>query len=128
MVSDDKDSEKVKLTKVLEFVPARKPEQAKLGEVVCFMHNLGNGLSAYWMQGTLDKRLDKYSVAKESKFTRNRFRVNKLSIVNHWGEKGTIPETLTVVEFHKIHYDSTNNTSANLTFVRNIFASLILSR
>ena len=30
MVSDDKDSEKVKFTKVLEFVPARKPEQAKL--------------------------------------------------------------------------------------------------
>ena len=32
------------------------------------------------------------------------------------------------VEFHKIHYDSTKNTSANLTFVRNIFASLISSR
>ena len=25
------------------------------------------------------------------------------------------------VEFHKIHFDSTKNTSANLTFVRNIF-------
>ena len=36
MVSDDKDSEKVKLTKVLEFIPARKPEQTKLGEVVRF--------------------------------------------------------------------------------------------
>ena len=96
MVSDDKDSEKVKLTKVLEFVPARKPEQAKLGEVVRFMHNPGNGHSAYWMQGTLDKRVDKYNVAKESNFTRNRFRVKNLSIINHWGEKGTIPETLTV--------------------------------
>ena len=30
MVSNDKDNEKVKLTKVLELVPARKPEQAKL--------------------------------------------------------------------------------------------------
>ena len=39
MVSDNKDSEKVKFTKVLEFVPARKPEQAKLGEVVRFMYN-----------------------------------------------------------------------------------------
>ena len=57
------------------------------------MYNPGNGHSAYWMQGTLEKRLDKYNVAKESKFLRNRFRVNKLSIVNHWG---TIPETLTV--------------------------------
>ena len=70
MVSDDKDSEKVKLTRVLEFVPARKPEQAKLGEVVRFMHNPGNGHSAYWMQGTLDSRVDKYSVAKESNFTK----------------------------------------------------------
>ena len=32
-VSDNKDNEKVKLTRVLEFVQARKPEQAKLGEV-----------------------------------------------------------------------------------------------
>ena len=96
MVSDDKDSEKVKLTKALEFVPARKPEQAKLGEVVRFMYNPGNGQSAYWMQGTLEKRLDKYKVAKESNFTRNRFKVNKLSIVTYWGEKGEIPETVTV--------------------------------
>ena len=96
MVSNDKDNEKVKLTRVLEFVPARKPEQAKIGEIVRFMYNPGDGHSAYWLQGTLEKRLDKYNVAKESKFTRNRFRVNKLSIVSHWGEKGTIPETLTV--------------------------------
>ena len=46
-ISDDKESEKVKVTKVLEFVPARKPEQAKIGEVIRFMHNPGNGLSAY---------------------------------------------------------------------------------
>ena len=87
MVSDDKDSEKVKFTKVLEFVPARKPEQAKLGEVVRFMYNPGNDQSAYWMQGTLEKRLDEYEVAKESNFTRNFFKVNKLSIVTYWGER-----------------------------------------
>ena len=96
MVSDDKDSEKVKLTKVLEFVPARKPEQAKIGEVVHFLHNPGNGHSAYWMQGELEKRVDKYMVAKESGFTRNRFKVKNLSVVNYWGDLGTIPETLTV--------------------------------
>ena len=44
----------------------------------------------------MEKRLDKYNVAKESKFTRNRFKVTKLSIISYWGEKGTIPETLTV--------------------------------
>ena len=50
-VSDDKENEKIKLTKVLEFVPARKPEQTKIGEVIRYMHNPGNGLSAYWIQG-----------------------------------------------------------------------------
>ena len=62
MVSNDKDNEKVKLTRVLEFVPARKPEQAKIGEIVRFMYNPGDGHSAYWLQGTLGKRLDKYNV------------------------------------------------------------------
>ena len=65
-ISDDKENEKVKVTKVLEFVPARKPEQAKIGEVIRFMHNPGNGLSAYWLQGEIEKRVDKYNVAKES--------------------------------------------------------------
>ena len=93
-VLNDEVSEKTKLTKVLEFVPARNPEQAKIGEVVRFMYNPGDGHSAYWLQGTLEKRLDKYSVAKDSKFAKNRFRVNKLKIVNYWGEKGTIPDTV----------------------------------
>ena len=95
-VLDGKENEKAKVTKVLEFVPARKPEQAKIGGIIRFMHNPGNGLSAYWMQGEIDSRVDKYNVAKESGFTRNRFKVKKLSIINHWGDKGTIPETLTV--------------------------------
>ena len=90
------ENEKAKVTKVLEFVPARKPEQAKIGGTIRFMHNPGNGLSAYWMQGEIDSRVDKYNVAKESGFTRNRFKVKKLSIINHWGDKGTIPDTLTV--------------------------------
>ena len=63
IVSDDKENEKVKLPKVLEFVPARKPEQAKIGGIFRFMHNPGNGLSAYWLQGEIMKRVDKYNVA-----------------------------------------------------------------
>ena len=95
-ISDNKDNERIKLTKVLEFVPARKPEQAKVGELVRFMHNPGNGHSAYWMQGKLDKRVDKYEVARQSGFKRNRFKVKELAVINHWGELGDIPETLTV--------------------------------
>ena len=82
-VSDDKDNERIKLTKVLEFVPARKPEQAKIGEFVRFMHNPRNGYSAYWMQGRLERRVDKYDVARQSGFTKSRFKVKKLSVVNH---------------------------------------------
>ena len=61
------------------------------------MHNPGNGLSAYWMQGKIERRVDKYTVAKESGFTRNRFKVKNLSVINHWGEDlGTTPETLII--------------------------------
>ena len=94
---DDNDGTgEIELTKVFEFVPARKPEQAKIGELVRFMHNLGNGQSAYWMQGRLERRVDRYNVSRQSGFTRNRFKVKELSVVNHWGELGDIPETLTV--------------------------------
>ena len=48
-VSDNKENETIKLTKVLEFIPVRKPEQAKIGDWIRFVHNPGNGLSAYWM-------------------------------------------------------------------------------
>ena len=90
-ISDDKENEKVKVTKVLEFVPARKPEQAKIGEVIRFMHNPGNGLSAYWLQGTIERRVDKYNAARDSGYTKNRFKVRNLSIINHWGDQGPLP-------------------------------------
>ena len=95
-VSNNKDNEKAKLTRVLEFVQARKPEQAKLGEVVRFMYYPGDGTAAYWMQGMLAHRLDKYKVAKASNFTRNRFKVKQLKVVTCWGVRGEIPETVTV--------------------------------
>ena len=96
MVSENEGNEKIKVTKVLEFVPARRPEDAKIGEVIRFMYNPGNGLSAYWLQGTIKERVDKYKDAKESKFKKNRFKVEKLSIINYWGDEGPLPETLTV--------------------------------
>ena len=60
------------------------------------MHKPGNGRSAYWMQGRLERRVDKYVVSRQSGFTRNRFKVKELSIINHWEELGDIPERLTV--------------------------------
>ena len=39
MITNGKDDEEVKNTKVLEFTPVRKPEEAKIGEIIHFMHN-----------------------------------------------------------------------------------------
>ena len=56
-------NEKVKQTRLLEFVQARKPEQAKIGEIVRFMYyeagSPDGDAAAYWMQGKLKYRLDK---------------------------------------------------------------------
>ena len=76
-VSDNEGNEKAKLTRVLEFVQARKPEQAKIGEIVRFMYYQADGTAAYWMQGKLAHILDKYKVAKASNFARNRFKVEQ---------------------------------------------------
>ena len=82
MITNEKDDEEVKNTKVLEFIPARKPEEAKVGETIRFMHNPGDGSSVYWLRGILDKRMDKYEVAKKSGWKKNRFRVNSISVIN----------------------------------------------
>ena len=119
MISDDKNDEKVKITKVLQFIPETKPEDAKLGETIRFMHNPGNGLTVYWLQGTIDKRVDKYDTSKASKWKTNRVRVKGISVVNYWGDLNPLPETLTVnltkntawslgteVELHTLYYNS----------------------
>ena len=54
-ISTNESNEKVKQTRLLEFVQARKPEQAKIGETVRFMYyepGYPDGdAAAYWMQG-----------------------------------------------------------------------------
>ena len=40
--------------------------------------------------------MNKYEVAKKSGWTKNRFRVNSISIINHWGDLKPLPETLTI--------------------------------
>ena len=96
IVTNAKDDEEIKVTKVLEFIPATKPQDAKEGATIRFMHNPGDGSSVYWLQGTLEKRMNKYEVAKKSGWTKNRFRVNSISIINHWGDLKPLPETLTI--------------------------------
>ena len=60
------------------------------------MHNSGDGSSVYWLQGTLSKRMDKYDVARKSRWTKNHFRVNSICVISHWGDLKPLPETLTI--------------------------------
>ena len=62
----------------------RKTERAKIGEKVRFMYNPENSHSPYWMQGELEKRIDKYGTSRKSGFTWNRFTVKNLTIINSW--------------------------------------------
>ena len=60
------------------------------------MHSPRDDSSVYWLQGILNKRVDKYDVAKKSKWRQNRFRVSSINVVNQWGDEKSRPETLTV--------------------------------
>ena len=92
----DKENRKVKPTKILELVPTRKPEQVRIGEVIRFMHSPENNLSAYWLQGEIEKRIDRHTVARASRFTRNRVRIKNISVIDRWGDMGVIPKTLII--------------------------------
>ena len=46
-ISDNEGNEKVKQTRLLEIVQARKPEQAKIGEIVRFMYYKADHMAAY---------------------------------------------------------------------------------
>ena len=105
MISDDKNNETIKVTKVLQFLSNTEPKDAKLGEIIRFMYNPGNGLTLYWLQGEIDKRVDKYDRSKELKWTTNKVRVKDLQVIKYWGEDNpeTLPETV-VVNLKKKHY------------------------
>ena len=51
MISDDKNNETIKVTKVLQFFSNTEPKDAKLGAIIRFMYNMGNGSTLYWLQG-----------------------------------------------------------------------------
>ena len=78
-ISSGENNEKVKQIRHLEFVQTKDPEQAKCKDYIRFMYyepGYPNGdAAAYWMQGKLKNRLDKYEVARKSNWIRNRFKV-----------------------------------------------------
>ena len=65
VISDGKNNEKIKVTKLLQFFSNTEPKDAKLGAIIRFMYNMGNGSTLYWLQGEIDKRVDKYDHSKD---------------------------------------------------------------
>ena len=80
-VTEANNDDEVKATKILEFIPATSKRDAKEGNFVRFMHNMGEG-TVYWLQGTLEKRLTKYKIAQGCNFTRNFFRIGSLKVIS----------------------------------------------
>ena len=66
IVTNAKDDDEVKVTKVLEFIPATSQRDAKEGKTIRFMH----------------------------KWIKNRFRIGSLSVISHWGEQKSLLKTL----------------------------------
>ena len=95
-ISTDENIEKAKQSRLLEFVQARKPEQATIGKTIRFMYyepGYPDGdAAAYWMQGELKSRLDTLKKARASNFSRNRFKVEELEVIFCWGTLGTTPK------------------------------------
>ena len=98
VISDDKNIETTKVTKVLQFLTNTEPRDAKIGAIVRFMSNPGNGSTLYWLQGEIDKRVDKYNRSRDKDWSTNRIRVKDLKVINYWGEDcpETLPETVVV--------------------------------
>ena len=84
-VTDTEDGSDMKATKLMEFIDASAPNQAKKGVTIRFMHDLGEG-TVYWLEGDIEERITKYNKARKLKFAENFFRIGKLKIVNTWGD------------------------------------------
>ena len=83
-VTNTEEGSDMKSTKLMEFIEASAPSQAKKGVKIRFMHDLGEG-TVYWLEGDIEKRLMKYTKAQKLKFAENFFRIGKLKIVNTGG-------------------------------------------
>ena len=70
-------------TEHLEFKPGRKPEDAAEGDVIRFLYSNDN--SIHWLQGRLNSRIDSLETAIKSGWMNNRFKVDMISVITHWG-------------------------------------------
>ena len=79
IVTDTEDGKDVKVTKLMEFIEASEPKQAKIGVKIRFMHDLEG--TVYWLEGVIEDRLTKYKKAYKLRFAENFFRIGSLKII-----------------------------------------------
>ena len=88
------DNEESGNTGQLEFKPGRKPKDAIEGDMIRFLYS--NDDSVHWLQGRLYSRIDSLETAIESEWSSNRFKVDMISTINHWGYPKAPPASATV--------------------------------
>ena len=87
-ITDTEDGKDVKATKLMEFIEASHPKEAKIGVKIRFMHDLDG--TVYWLEGIIQDRLTKYKKAQKLKFAENIFRIGELKIIASWGDEPKI--------------------------------------
>ena len=80
----------------IEFKTGRKPKEAIEGDLIRFMHKDHERNSVSWVQGRLVSRIDSLDDAVESEWAMNRFRVDTINTIAHWGVPGIPPSSTTV--------------------------------
>ena len=87
---------KPNINEKIEFKPGRKPKEAIEGDMIRFMYNDYENGSVSWLQGRLVSRIDDLEEAVESEWMRNRFKVDTISTIRHWGSPETPPASTMV--------------------------------
>ena len=72
-ITDTEDGKDVKATKLMEFIEASHPKEAKIGVKIGFIHGLKGTVS--WLEGIIEDRLTKYKKAQKLRFAENVFRI-----------------------------------------------------
>ena len=83
-------------SKKIKFKTGRNPAEAIEGDLIKFMHKDYVHNSTSWVQGRLSKRIDKLNDAINSEWKMNRFRVDNMSTIVHWGEPIPLPSSAIV--------------------------------
>ena len=80
----------------MTFSSDRKPKDAIEGDLVRFMYKDPANESTSWIQGRLSSRIDKLDDAINSEWMMNRFRVDNISSIVHWGNPKPPPASTIV--------------------------------